>query len=83
MRRKLSGALPRYPAGVNTGGQVQILAFVQPDGTVKSVQPMQKVNARLEEAAMKAVRSWKFETLPPTLAQADQTCTITFQFKLK
>ena len=83
VRRKLSGALPKYPAGVNTGGQVQILALVQPNGTVKSVQPMQKVNARLEEAAMNAIRYWKFEALPATLAQVDQTCTITFQFKLK
>lgn len=83
VRRKLSGALPKYPAGVNTSGQVQILALVQPNGTVKSVQPMQKVNARLEEAAMNAVRYWKFESLPSTLAQVDQTCAITFLFKLK
>jgi TonB family protein len=83
VRRKLSGALPKYPTGVNTGGQVQILALVQPNGVVKSVQPMQKVNARLEEAAMNAVRYWKFEALPTTLEQMEQTCTITFQFKLK
>ncbi|HVN48281.1 MAG TPA: TonB family protein [Bacteroidota bacterium] len=83
VRRKLSGTLPKYPAGVNTGGQVQILAFVYPDGTVKSVQPQQKVNARLEEAAMNAVRSWIFEALPSSLEQVDQSCTITFRFKLK
>jgi TonB family protein len=83
VRRKLSGALPKYPPGVTTGGEVQILALVQPNGTVKSVQPAQKVNARLEEAAMNAVRTWKFESLPPALAQVDQTCTIAFRFKLK
>lgn len=83
VRRKLAGALPKYPAGVTTGGLVQILAVVQPNGAVKSVQPQQKVNARLEEAAMNAVRYWKFEALPTTMKQVDQTCIISFRFKLK
>lgn len=83
MRRKLSGALPEYPGGVNVEAQVGILAVVTPDGSVKSVQPAQKANSRLESAAMKELRYWKFEPLRSSSPQIDQTCIVTFNFKLK
>ena len=82
-RRKLSGALPIYPQGATVSAQVRILTVVFPDGTVRSVQPVQKANSVLEEAAMKAVRFWKFEPLGSSLPQVEQTCIITFSFKLK
>jgi TonB family protein len=83
MRRKLSGELPKYPQGVSISAQVRILTIVLPDGTVRSVQPEQKANRLLEEAAMKAVRSWKFEPLGSSLSQVEQSCLITFSFRLK
>lgn len=82
-RRLLSGKLPEYPAGVNLEAQIKIRAVVLPDGRVKSVQPIQKANTRLEEAALKEVRFWKFEPLSSTISQIDQTCTITFNFLLR
>jgi TonB family protein len=82
-RRKLSGELPKYPPGTNVTAQVKILTIVLPDGTVKSVQPTQKANRLLEEAALKSVRSWKFEPLGSSLSQVEQSCVITFYFKLK
>ena len=82
-RRKLSGELPKYPQGATVSAQVRILTIVFPDGTVRSVQPEQKANSLLEEAAMKAVRFWKFEPLGSSLPQVEQTCIITFSFKLK
>ena len=82
-RRKLSGELPSYPPGATVSAQVRILALVSPDGTVRSVQPQQKANRLLEEAAMKAVRSWKFESLGSSLPQVEQSCIITFSFRLK
>jgi hypothetical protein len=82
-RRKISGELPKYPSGTNVSAQVKILTIVLPDGTVKSVQPVQKANRLMEEAAMKAVRYWKFESLGLSLAQVEQSCVITFFFKLK
>jgi hypothetical protein len=82
-RRKISGELPKYPPGTNVSAQVKILTIVLPDGTVKSVQPTQKANRLLEEAAMKAVRYWKFESLGSSLSQVEQSCVITFYFKLK
>lgn len=82
-RRKISGELPKYPSGTNVSAQIKILTIVFPDGTVRSVQPVQKANRLLEEAAMKAVRYWKFESLGSSLAQVEQSCVITFYFKLK
>jgi outer membrane biosynthesis protein TonB len=82
-RRKISGELPKYPSGTNVSAQVKILTIVLPDGIAKSVQPVQKANRLMEEAAMKAVRYWKFESLGSSLAQEEQSCVITFFFKLK
>ena len=82
-RSKLSGELPKYPQGATVSAQVRILTIVLPDGTVRSVQPEQKANRLLEEAAMKAIRSWKFEPLASSLPQVEQSCIITFLFKLK
>jgi TonB family protein len=55
---------------------------VAPNGTVKSVKPAQKANARLEEAAMRELRRWRFEPLSRTLPQREQKCVVTFNFKL-
>lgn len=82
-RRKVSGALPRYPAGVNVAAQIKLEAVVAPDGTVRSVRPAQKGNARLEEAAMRELRRWRFEPLPRSIPQRDQRCVVTFNFTLR
>jgi TonB family protein len=83
MRRKLSGALPAFPAGESNEAQIRIQAVVTPEGRVESVRPVQKGNARMESAAMKEVRAWTFEPLPPGVAQRNQTCLITFNFRLR
>jgi TonB family protein len=82
-RRKLSGALPAYPAGEANEAQIRLEAVVTPEGRVRSVRPIQKANARMEDAALREVRLWTFEPLPPGVAQKDQTCLITFNFRLR
>jgi outer membrane biosynthesis protein TonB len=82
-RRKLSGDLPKYPAGTNVEAQIKILTVVLPDGSVKSTQPAQKANTAMEDAAMKEVRFWKFEPLRSSQPQQDQTCVVTFLFTLR
>lgn len=82
-RKMVSGELPEYPSGTNVEAQIKILAVVQPDGAIKTVQPVQKANTRLEDAAMRAVRQWRFEPLRSGQSQLDQNCVITFLFKLK
>lgn len=82
-RKKLSGGLPEYPEGVNVEAQIKIDATVSPDGSVKSLKPAQKGNTRLEDAAMKEVRLWRFEPLKRSSPQRDQHCVITFNFRLQ
>ncbi len=82
-RRKISGDLPKYPTGVNVEAQIKILAVVLPDGSIRSTQPAQKANTKLEETAMKEVRLWKFEPLRSSQPQRDQSCIVTFLFTLK
>lgn len=82
-RRKISGELPKYPAGVNVEAQIKILTVVLPDGSVKSAQPAQKANTTLEEAAIKEVRLWRFEALRASQPQEEQNCVVTFLFTLR
>jgi hypothetical protein len=82
-RKKVSGSLPSYPPGVNVEAQIKLEAVVTPRGTVKSLKPYQKANTRLEEAALQEVRLWRFEPLPASSPQVEQTCLITFNFQLQ
>ena len=82
-RKKISGALPEYPPGVKVESQIRIELTVQPDGSVKSLRPAQKGNMKLEEAAMKETRFWRFEPLGKSLPQLDQACVVTFNFQLR
>ena len=83
MRKKISGDLPKYPEGAKVEAEIRLLAVVSPDGSVQSLQPAQKGNTRLEEAAMKEVRYWKFEPLKSSQPQVKQRCEIVFLFTLK
>lgn len=82
-RRRIGGDLPKYPGGVNVEAQIKILTVVLPDGSVKSAQPAQKANTKLEDAAMREVRYWRFEPLRSSHPQEEQSCLITFLFRLK
>ncbi len=82
-RKKLSGDLPSYPPGVNVEAQIKVEAVVTPAGMVKSIKPYQKANTRLEDAAIDEVRLWRFEPLRASSPQIDQTCLITFNFRLR
>ena len=82
-RGKISGELPKYPAGVKVEAEIRLFAIVAPDGSVVALHPAQKADSRLEEAALKEVRYWRFERLKPSQPQVDQTCEIAFLFTLK
>lgn len=82
-RRKIGGDLPQYPEGVNVEAQIKIQAVVMPDGAVKVIQPLQKGNTKLEEAAMKELRFWRFEPLRSSQPKLEQPCVVIFLFKLK
>ncbi len=82
-RKKVSGTIPEYPPGVNVEAVIRLRATVFPDGTVKSVQPVQRANPRLEDVAQSAVRYWRFEPLGRNHPQVEQDCYITFHFTLQ
>lgn len=77
------GDLPKYPPEVNVEASISILAVVAPDGSIKTVQPWLKGNTRLENAAMKELTYWKFESLSSSAPQLDRSCVVTFLCKLK
>ena len=83
IRRKISGDLPKYPQGANVEAEIKLMAVVVPDGSLRAVQPVQKANNALEDAAIEKVRLWKFEPLRSSSPQVEQTCVITFLFKLR
>ncbi len=82
-RDLVSGDLPKYPAGINVNAQIKLRVVVQPRGTVKAIQPLRKGNTQLENAAIKEVRTWRFQSLQYAQPALDQVCTITFNFKVK
>ncbi|MDE3057997.1 MAG: hypothetical protein KGJ59_08580 [Bacteroidota bacterium] len=82
-RNLAAGDLPKYPAGVKVGAQIKLRIVVLPSGAVKSVQPLQKGNTRLENAAIKEVRLWMFEPLSSSDPQVEQRCVVTFNFRLR
>jgi hypothetical protein len=83
MRKKIFGDLPKYPEGAKVEAEIRLLALVSPDGSIQVLQPAQKGNMKLEEAAIKEVRYWKFEALKSSQPQVPQTCEIVFLFTLK
>ena len=83
MRRKLAGDLPKYPSGTKVEAEIRLYAVVTPDGSIEALHPAQKADSRLEDAALKEVRYWRFEPLKASQPQVDQTCEITFLFTLK
>lgn len=78
-RTVLKKVKPYFPGGVNTSGQIKIRFTVQPDGSVSSMVPLQKVDPTLERAAMEALRQWRFNSLRD---QRQMVGIITFSFRL-
>jgi protein TonB len=77
-RKLKTGNQPEYPElarGNNITGSARLQIVVAPDGTVKDIKVLGG-NAVLVEAAVKAVKKWKYEP-----ATADTTIVLKFDFK--
>ncbi|MBS4028398.1 MAG: energy transducer TonB [Ignavibacteriales bacterium] len=83
LRKLLSGDLPRYPEGANVKAQVKLQATVLPDGRVEKCLPLLTADRRLVDAAIVAVREWKFAPLLFSQEQVKQKCVVTFNFLLE
>ncbi len=82
-RRLLSGKLPKYPEGTDKQMAVTLQFSVLPDGSVDAIMPSRKSDERLESAAISALRTWRFDPLPPQIDQKSQVGSVTFNFKLE
>jgi len=82
-RALIAGEKPEFPAGVQHGGTVKIRITVDPAGSVMAMVPLEKADSRLEEAAMSAIRTWRFSKLSRNYPQVEQQATATFVFKLE
>ncbi len=69
---------PPFPHGAQPA-TIRIQFRVRPDGTVGRMVPLQKADPRLEQAAMEALRLWKFNPIPGSI---EMTGVIPFQFKV-
>ena len=69
---------PPFPPGAQPA-VIRIQFRVRPDGTVGRMVPLQKADPRLEQAAMEALRLWKFNPVP---GASEMTGVIPFQFTL-
>ncbi len=78
-RAVLYKILPKYPKGVKTDAVIKIKFKVTKDGYVTDMIPLQKGDPLLEDAAMKALKRWRFN---PLKEDKDMYGIITFTFKV-
>ncbi len=82
-RAPLQQPMPNYVVEVEA--VITVRFEVRPDGTVGSLQPLQRMNPELEREVMNTLRGWRFSQLPkrPGVPQESQWGRITFRFVLK
>jgi len=82
-RRLLSGRIPQYPEGTDKEMPVLLQFAVLPDGSVSSIIPLKRSDELLERESVSALRTWRFDPLPPQFEQKAQVGKVTFIFKLE
>jgi len=82
-RDVVRSVLPEYPAGIDRDVKLQFRFSVTPTGEVTAIRPLQKGDPALEEAALTALRQWKFQPLPAVSLQANQEAVITLRFRVR
>lgn len=82
-RRLLSGRIPQYPEGTDKEMPVRLQFSVLPDGSVTGIFPLVRSDEILEREGISALRTWRFDPLPPQFEQKAQVGKIMFIFKLE
>ncbi|MEO1477558.1 MAG: TonB family protein [Bacteroidota bacterium] len=71
------------PPNPGARGTVAIRVTVDPSGRVVQALPARRGgDPRLDRAALQALRSWRFDALPPDVPQELQSGVVTFVFRL-
>ncbi|RPI66025.1 MAG: hypothetical protein EHM47_17625 [Ignavibacteriales bacterium] len=82
-RRIYSFNIPAYPEGVQKEVDIRLRFSILPDGTVGTIIPQTKADTKLENAAINALRQWRFEPLSQNQKQSEQTAVIVFPYRLQ
>ncbi len=82
-RKIYSYILPEYPEGVQKEIDIRLRFSIKPDGTVGSVTLLTKADTRLEQAAINSLWQWRFEPLPQSVRQVNQSAQIVFPYRLR
>jgi protein TonB len=83
IRKIYNYSLPKYPDGVFKEIDVKLKFTILSDGTVGNIIPLIKADTRLEEAAIKSLRQWRFEPLAKNQKSTEQVAVIIFPFRLE
>ncbi|MFA7326829.1 MAG: TonB family protein [Candidatus Kapaibacterium sp.] len=59
----LSKKLPQFPKSVKSNARIELRFKVLADGSVSQVIPLQKADPALEQAAINAIKQWRFNPL--------------------
>lgn len=82
-RKIYSYNIPSYPEGVQKEIGIRLKFSILPDGTVGTIIPITKADTKLENAAINALRQWRFEPLTQNQKQVEQTAVIVFPYRLQ
>lgn len=82
-RKILRWEKPKFPPGVQKEIDIKIKFTILPDGSVVSPIPLIKADTQLEDAAIQALKTWRFEPLRPNQIQFEQTVIITIPYRLE
>lgn len=77
--------LPSYPAVLfNAGivGKSEVLFSIQPDGTVTEIRAGKSTHAEFGDAALSAVRKWKFQPLQQNGTEKFLSVSVSFIFSI-
>ncbi len=80
MRRLVHLVEPQFPEGASSGGVVKVRLVVTADGIVRIATIVVKAHPLLEEAALFALRQWRFVPAP---GSADAEGVVTVEFVLR
>jgi protein TonB len=83
IRKIYSFNLPEYPGGVKKEVDIKLQFTILPDGTIGTIFPKIKADAKLENVAINSLRQWRFEALDPSQKQVEQTAVIVFPYRLQ
>ncbi len=82
-RTRTSGRMPIFPAGSRREAHVTVQFTVTPSGRVRDIIIVEKGDPRYEQAAVEAVRTWRFNPLAKSMQQVNQLGEASFFFRLR